>query len=84
MVQYCGLRLAGFGFLIFSACSNKCADMPVVSSNNNTCTTHTSCKDGTQVMECHPPGNHGFYYSSNNQFLLPQALWPFFKQFALP
>jgi poly(3-hydroxybutyrate) depolymerase len=64
--------------------ADQCADMPVVSSNNNTCTTHTSCKDETQVMECHPPGNHGFYYSASNQFLLPQALWPFFKQFSLP
>jgi polyhydroxybutyrate depolymerase len=64
--------------------ADQCADMPVVSSYENTCTTHTSCKDGTQVMECHPPGQHGFYYSANNKFLLPQALWPFFEQFRLP
>lgn len=64
--------------------ANQCADTPLVSSQNGTCTIHSSCKDGAQVMECHPPGTHGFYYSSSNKFLLPQALWPFFKQFTLP
>lgn len=56
----------------------------MVASHDGMCTTHTSCVDGRQVMECHPPGGHGFYYQNGNPLPLPETLWPFFEQFALP
>ncbi len=63
--------------------ADECADMPVVSSHDDVCTTHTACVSGTQVMECHPHGNHNFFYATDN-LLVPDTIWPFFKQFALP
>jgi polyhydroxybutyrate depolymerase len=65
---------------------NMCMDTPVQSSANGVCTTHTACAAGTQVMECHPHGEHNFFYSSNNtdHLLVPDTAWPFFKQFSLP
>lgn len=47
------------------------------------CTTHTACTAGTQVMECHPEGGHNFFYATDN-LLVPDTVWPFFKQFSLP
>jgi poly(3-hydroxybutyrate) depolymerase len=63
--------------------ANQCADMPVVASHDGVCTTHTECTDGMQVMECHPEGNHNFFYATDN-LLVPDTIWPFFAQFALP
>jgi hypothetical protein len=65
---------------------DKCADTPLTPSHNGVCQTYTACAAGTQVMECHPHGSHGFFYSSDNtdQLLVPDTVWPFFKQFALP
>jgi poly(3-hydroxybutyrate) depolymerase len=63
--------------------ADQCAAMPVVASHDDVCTTHTECVAGTQVMECHPHGNHNFFYATNN-LLVPDTIWPFFKQFALP
>ncbi|MEP6653909.1 MAG: PHB depolymerase family esterase [Myxococcales bacterium] len=62
---------------------NMCAATPVVMSANGVCTNHTSCAAGTQVMECHPAGNHNFFYATTN-LLVPDTVWPFFKQFSLP
>jgi len=62
-----------------------CADTPVASSQDGVCTAHTSCAAGTQVMECHPHGNHDFFYATNpDDLLVPDTAWPFFKQFSLP
>lgn len=63
--------------------ANQCADTPVVASHGDDCTTYTECVDGTQVMECHPPGGHDFFYATDN-LLVPDTIWPFFEQFALP
>ncbi|HKO49067.1 MAG TPA: PHB depolymerase family esterase [Polyangiaceae bacterium] len=65
---------------------DRCAATPVQSSANGVCTTHTACAAGTQVMECHPHGNHDFFYSSNNtdKLMVPDTAWSFFKQFSLP
>ena len=65
---------------------DMCAATPVQPSANGVCTTHTSCSGAAQVMECHPHGNHNFFYSSNNtdHLLVPDTAWPFFKQFSLP
>lgn len=65
---------------------DECADTPVVPSHDGVCTTHTGCAGGTNVMECHPHGGHGFFYSTDNadNVLVPDTVWPFFKQFALP
>ena len=64
---------------------DTCAGMPVISSQNGVCTAHTSCAQETQVMECHPRGNHNFFYATNpDHLLVPDTAWPFFKQFALP
>lgn len=62
--------------------ANQCADMPLVAGHGDTCTTHTECEDGTQVMECHPHGDHNFFYATDN-LLVPDTIWPFFAQFAL-
>jgi polyhydroxybutyrate depolymerase len=62
---------------------DMCEEMPVVTSANGVCTTHTACAPGTQVMECHPAGGHNFFYATNN-LLVPDTVWPFFKQFSLP
>jgi poly(3-hydroxybutyrate) depolymerase len=63
--------------------ANECADMPVETSHGDVCTTHTECTAGTQVMECHPEGEHNFFYATDN-LLVPDTIWPFFEQFALP
>jgi len=63
--------------------ANQCADTPVVASHGDDCTTYTECVDGTQVMEGHPPGGHDFFYATDN-LLVPDTIWPFFEQFALP
>jgi hypothetical protein len=36
------------------------------------------------VIDCRPPGNHGFFYAQNNGFLVPDQTWPFLKEFSLP
>jgi hypothetical protein len=43
--------------------ANECADMPVAASHGDVCTTHTECLAGTQVMECHPHGEHNLFYA---------------------
>lgn len=53
-------------------------------TTNGVCKTYSSCSAGTQVMDCRPPGNHGFFYANNNEFLVPDQAWPFLKQFSLP
>lgn len=63
--------------------ANDCADTPLVASHDGVCNTYTSCAAGTQVMECHPRGEHNFYYATDN-LLLPDTLWPFFREFVLP
>ena len=64
---------------------DMCASKPVTSSQNGICTTHTSCAEGAQVMECHPRGDHNFFYANNpDHLLVPDTAWPFFKQFSLP
>lgn len=62
--------------------NDKCESSPVTTSG--VCKTYTSCSAGTKVADCRPPGNHGFFYASNNQFLVPDQAWPFLKQFTLP
>lgn len=62
---------------------DECEETSVTTSG--VCTTYTSCSAGTQVMDCRPRGNHGFYYGNNpDNYLIPDNAWPFFKQFSLP
>jgi polyhydroxybutyrate depolymerase len=62
---------------------DACEETSVTTSG--VCTTYTSCSAGTQVMDCRPRGNHGFYYGNNpDNYLIPDNAWPFFKQFSLP
>jgi polyhydroxybutyrate depolymerase len=63
--------------------SNDMCDESAVTTSG-VCKTYASCSAGTQVMDCRPPGNHGFFYANNNEFLVPDRAWPFLKQFSLP
>ena len=63
--------------------SNDQCDKNAVTSSG-VCKTYESCSAGTKVMDCRPPGNHGFFYAQSNEFLVPDQAWPFFKQFSLP
>lgn len=62
--------------------NNQCDESAVTTSG--VCKTYSSCAGGAQVKDCRPPGNHGFFYASNNTFLVPNEVWPFLKQFSLP
>lgn len=63
--------------------ANDMCDESMVTTSG-VCKTYGKCAAGTQVMDCRPPGNHGFFYANNNQFLIPDQAWPFFKKFTLP
>jgi len=64
---------------------DMCAGTPGALGQNGVCTVDVSCDQGTQVAECHPHGDHDFFYATNPDDLrVPDTAWPFFKQFSLP